>query len=111
MTSDDRMYVGHILDAIGKVDSYLAGQDAEVFVCSDLLIDGVARELSIIGEAASHLSAEFREDHPEVPFRDIISMRNIIVHEYAGVEAIFLWNTYRDDLPVLEKILLPFRPE
>ena len=111
MASDDRMYVGHILDAIGKVDTYLIGQDAEVFLRSDLLIDGVARELSIIGEAASRLSAEFREEHPEIPFRDIVSMRNIIIHEYAGVDAIFLWNTYRDDLPRLKKMLLPSRPE
>lgn len=74
-------------------------------------MDGVARQLSIIGEAANHLSDEFQKEHPAIPFRDIIGMRNIIIHEYAGVDAMFLWETYESDLPKLKEILLPLDPK
>ncbi|MFZ1719722.1 MAG: DUF86 domain-containing protein [Candidatus Moraniibacteriota bacterium] len=109
MEKSDAMYIGHILDAIEKIDEYIHDMNQEVFVASNLHIDGVARELSIIGEAASHLSEEFRLSHPEIPFRNIIGMRNIIVHEYAGVDAQFLWDTGKQDLPLLKTALLPLQ--
>ena len=74
-------------------------------------MDGVARELSIIGEASSRLSQEFRDAHVEIPFRNIIGMRNIIIHEYTGVDAQFLWDTGKQDLPLLKAALLPFHLE
>lgn len=111
MKKNNSLYIGHILDAIEKIDGYLKDKDFEVFVKTDLLIDAVARELMIIGEAASRLSDEFRQEHQGIPFRDIIGMRNIIIHEYTGVDAVFLWKTYEEDLPELKKILLPFFPE
>lgn len=111
MKKSDSLYIGHILDAIEKIDGYLKDKDFEVFTKTDLLIDAVARELMIIGEAASRLSDEFRREHQDIPFRDIIGMRNIIIHEYTGVDTVFLWKTYEEDLPELKKILLPFRPE
>jgi uncharacterized protein with HEPN domain len=111
MTKNDDMYIGHILDAIEKIDEYIRDIDREAFIASDLHIDGVARELSIIGEATSRLSQEFCEAHPEIPFRNIIGMRNIIIHEYAGTDAHFLWDTSRQDLPIFKKALLPYRPE
>jgi uncharacterized protein with HEPN domain len=110
MTKDDRMYVGHILEAIAKIERYLVSVQFETFLQTDLLIDAVARELSIVGEASSRLSEEFRDEHAEIPFRDIVGMRNIIVHEYTGMDAVFLWDTYEKDLPVLKKSLLPLRP-
>ncbi len=105
MEKSDAMYIGHILDAIEKIDEYTRDMDQETFVASNLHIDGVARELSIIGEAASHLSEDFRLAHPEIPFRNIIGMRNIIVHEYTGVDAQFLWDTGKQDLPLLRATL------
>lgn len=109
MPKNDAMYIGHILDAIEKIDGYVQHISREDFLASNLHIDGVARELSIIGEAASRLSQEFCEAHPEIPFRNIIGMRNIIIHEYAGMDALFLWDTSQDDLPLLKTALLPYR--
>lgn len=105
------MYIGHILDAIEKIEGYVQDIDCKTFITSNLHIDGVARELSIIGEAASRLSEEFCEAHPEIPFRNIIGMRNIIIHEYAGMDALFLWDTSQHDLPTLRTALLPYRPK
>ncbi|MDP3957029.1 MAG: DUF86 domain-containing protein [bacterium] len=111
MLKNDEMYIGHILDAIEKIDKYIEGIDREAFITSNLHVDGVARELSIIGEAASRLSQEFCKAHPEIPFRNIIGMRNIIIHEYAGMDAYFLWDTSKHDLPALKVALLPSRPK
>lgn len=104
------MYIGHILDAIEKIDTYVQNLDRENFTASHLHIDGVARELSIIGEATSRLSQEFRAAHVEIPFRNIVGMRNIIIHDYAGVDASFLWDTSKQDLPAFKIALLPYRP-
>lgn len=111
MKKDDLLYIGHILDAIEKIDGYLKGVDVETFVKTDLLVDATARELLIIGEAANRLSDRFEQEHPEIPFRDIIGMRNILIHDYTGVETIFLWKTYKEDLPKLKDSLLPLRSE
>jgi len=109
MKENDILYVGHILDAIGQIGVYLDGSDMESFIANPLLVDGVARQLSIIGEAANHFSEEFCGEHPKIPFRDIVGMRNIIIHEYTGVDAEFLWETYKNDLPELEKEFSPLR--
>ena len=111
MKEEDELYIGHILDAIDQIGTYLDGSDMEAFVANPLLVDGVARQLSIIGEAANHFSEEFMGEHPDIPFRDIVGMRNIIIHEYAGVNAEFLWETFETDLPKLKEALLPFRSE
>lgn len=111
MKEEDILYVGHILDAIDQIGEYLKGSDSKSFIKNALLIDGVARQLAIIGEAANHLSDEFRSEHPNIPFRDIVGMRNIIIHEYAGVGAEFLWETYAHDLPELKHELSSLRPK
>ena len=111
MEKSDAVYIGHILDAIEKIEEYTKNIDKESFIASNLHIDGVARELSIIGEAASRLSEAFRAAHQEIPFRNIVGMRNIIIHDYAGVDAYFLWDTSKNDLPDLKNALLPYRPD
>ncbi len=110
MKGDDSLYIGHILDAIEKIESYLKDTNAEVFVKTDLLIDATVRELAVIGEAANHFSEEFEREYPEIPFSDIVGMRNLLIHDYTGVDATYLWKTYKEDLPELKKILLPLRP-
>lgn len=103
--SGDAVYVQHILEAIESIEQYLDGVERAEFEGRKLLIDGVIRELEIIGEAATHLSERFRAKHPEVPFVDIIAMRNQLIHEYFGVDIDVVWKTVTDDLPVLKKQL------
>ena len=66
--------------------------------------DIIARRLSIIGEAAASLSRkypDFCEKHPEIPFRVIIGMRNILVHDYGAIDWMLVWNTIQQDIPPL----------
>ena len=63
----------------------------------------VVYNIMIIGEAANMLTKEFREEHPETPWRDIIAMRNVLVHGYYTVSPQFVWETYSNDLGPLQE--------
>ncbi|MBN2019962.1 MAG: DUF86 domain-containing protein [Sedimentisphaerales bacterium] len=98
---NDTLYLGHIRDAIDKINSYIAQMNYEEFSCDDMATDAVVRELEIVGEACNNLSPEFRERNDKIPFRDIIDMRNVLIHQYAGVNIKIIWDTCKNDLPLL----------
>ncbi len=68
-----------------------------------LLQDGVIRQLEIIGEAARHISGELRAKYANVPWQDIIGMRNKLIHDYLGVDIELVWITASEDLPALRE--------
>jgi len=105
---DDVVYLRHILEAIEKIESYVKGAAYESFSRNDMMIDAVVRELEIIGEASSNLSEEFRTEHGDVPWRDAIDMRNFLIHEYFGVRTKVVWDTCREDLPLMKRLLSKF---
>jgi uncharacterized protein with HEPN domain len=105
---DDRMYIGHIHDSIEKIFGYVEGIDYDSFVSNDMLIDAVVRNLEIIGEAANHLSSEYCQNHDQVNWRNIIDMRNLLIHNYAGVNIKVVWDTCLIDLPKLKSQLDSF---
>jgi uncharacterized protein with HEPN domain len=102
---DDTLYLGHIRDAIDAVESYIKGISYNQFVSNKMMTDAVVRELEIIGEAINNLSKDFRSDHPQIPFRDIIDMRNVLIHEYFGVNTKIVWDTCKKNLPALKPLI------
>jgi uncharacterized protein with HEPN domain len=92
--ADDTIYLLHIF-AIAKVKRYLTGIDQAAFMReqNSLVQDGVIRQLHIIGEAARRLSPELRGRYPEVPWRDIVGMRNKRVHGDFGIDLTAVWLT------------------
>ena len=102
---DDKVYLRHILDAVEQIETYITGQTYESFSSNNMMIDAVVRELEIIGEATNHLSNLLRESHPEIPWRDAIDMRNILIHEYFGVRTNLVWDTCKEDLPKLKSLV------
>lgn len=109
MTKDNTVYLRHILDAIGRIADYTAGISTAQFMSGKLLQDGVVRQLEIIGEASRNLSAEFCDKHSEVPWAQIIGLRNRIIHAYFDINLRVVWEIVQNDLPVVkqqvEKIL------
>jgi uncharacterized protein with HEPN domain len=97
----DQVYLRHILDAIDRISGYVAGMAFAEFQGSNLVQDAVIRQLGIIGEAARCVSSAMQQAHPEVPWADIIGMRNILIHDYLDVDVGEVWKTIQDDLPVL----------
>ncbi|MDX2188346.1 MAG: DUF86 domain-containing protein [Bacteroidota bacterium] len=92
----------HILFAIQEIESYISGVDKESFVNNSMMLNATLRQLEIIGEASNKLSNEFFENHPNVPWSKIISLRNFIIHEYFGVDDYAIWNIITINIPLLK---------
>jgi uncharacterized protein with HEPN domain len=98
---DDRFYLQHILDAIEKVEAYTrCGREA--FMSESQWHDATLRQLEIIGEAAKHLSPAFREAHGAIPWRRIAGLRDVLIHEYFGVDLPAVWELTQTDIPELK---------
>lgn len=82
---DNQVYFWHIRDAINRIEQFTRG-GREQFFQSELIQGAVVWNLGIIGEAVRQVSASLKELHPEVPWRQITSMRNRLVHEYFNVD-------------------------
>jgi uncharacterized protein with HEPN domain len=91
--------VADIVDSIEKILSYTAGMSFEQFRKDSKTIDAVIRNFTIIGEAARHIPDDIVQSHPEIPWREMADLRNIIVHEYFGVNEKIIWETIQTDLP------------
>jgi len=104
MKNDD-VYLRHIVGAIGNIEEYLDGCRYESFASDKKTVDAVVRELEIIGEAANRLSGELVNSHPNIPWRDMVDMRNVLIHEYFGVNTKIVWDTCTTDLPNLKGII------
>ena len=96
----DQLYLKHILDAIDKVDTYIA-VGHEVFIASSHWQDAVIRQLEIIGEATKRLSKQFCSRHSDVPWRRIAGLRDVLIHDYMGVDINAVWEITQKNLPPL----------
>ena len=94
-----------IIEAIENALDYSAGMTCEQFIADRKTIDAVVRNFIIIGEAASHLPEEIIEMHLDLPWREMRDMRNIVVHEYFGVDYMIVWETLKKNLPPLLPLL------
>ncbi len=97
-----RLRVEDILDAIARIQRYVEGLTFEQFLADQKTVDAVVRNLEIIGEAVRHLSATQEGLQGEEPWVDIAGMRNILIHEYFGVDLKIIWHTIVEDLPKLK---------
>lgn len=100
MTSDS-IYLHHIMNAIEKVERYAAvGYDE--FMAQSHWQDAIIRQLEIIGEATKRLSQDLRRQHPDIPWRRIAGLRDVLIHDYMGVDVIAVWQVTQNDIPPLK---------
>lgn len=95
-----------ILQAIGDIQEYTKDMTASEFKKNKLVFAAVVRNLEIIGEASVHIPRTLRDAHPDVPWKQMIAMRNIMIHEYFGVNIGIVWQAVQKDLPALKQQLL-----
>jgi len=95
------LYCQDILESGAAIQSYVQGMTCEAFVQDRMRYSAVIREFEIIGEAVGKLSEELKGGYPEIPWQDVKDFRNLLAHEYFGVDLEIVWNTIRDDLPLL----------
>jgi len=108
---DDRGRLQDILDAIKRIQSYQRGSDKKKFVDDLMRQDAIMRQIEIIGEAARNVSAEFQEHHQEIPWAQMIGMRNKIAHDYTDIDIPEIWKTAKNDIPQLKQVISRFLKE
>ena len=107
----DRLYCRDILESGAAIRSYVEGIDFNAFVRDRMRYSAVIREFEIIGEAVGKLASELKCAYPDVPWQDIKDFRNLLVHEYFGVDLEIVWNTVQDDLPLLMEVVQKIEKE
>lgn len=109
MWKDDACVV-EIVQACAKALAYTATVDQAEFESNEMLHDAVMLQLVVIGEAAKHLSDEFRTAHPEIPWAKIRATRNVVAHAYQSVELDRIWSAVSQGLPAILEALSPLAP-
>jgi uncharacterized protein with HEPN domain len=97
-----KMRIKDILVCIEKIERHTKSLSYAGFEKDDRTIDAVLRNLEIIGEAARHVPREIKDRFPDVPWVEMQTMRNIVIHEYHGVNLRIIWQTVERDLPALK---------
>jgi uncharacterized protein with HEPN domain len=97
MKRDALLYVEDILESISKIEEYTRGLSETRFVEDALIQDAVIRRLEVMGEAVKNIPATVRKRYPEIRWKEIAGMRDVVIHGYFGVDARRVWKVVRDD--------------
>ena len=111
MARDQKLFLQDIRNSILYIEEYTQGLTLESFRLSQAKIDAVVRRIEIIGEAANNISDELQKQHPDIEWSAMVKMRNIIAHEYFGVNPKIVWATVTQDIPRLKELLSKIKSE
>lgn len=99
---DDKLYLIHIDECIERIESYVKGINKEVFMNSTLIQDAVVRNLQVMSESTQRLSDNLKDSQPEIDWLKISGFRNVLVHDYLGVDVERIWTIIEKELPSLK---------
>ena len=102
MPRDHRVYLTDILEAVRRILSYTEGMSLEDFEKSLVTVDAVVKNLEVIGEAAGRIPGEIQAEASDIEWRKIITLRNVLAHEYFGVNTKIVWDVVVNKLRPLE---------
>jgi len=94
-----RLFLEDIIGSVEKIGRYIEGMDRDSFAVDDRTVDAVVRNLEIIGEASKSIPDNIKAAHPEVPWHRMSGLRNVLAHEYFGIDLGIIWKIVKDNLP------------
>lgn len=98
-----KLYLQDILTSINSIEEYVKGMTFDTFIKDDKTIHAVVRNFEIIGEAAKNMPPGLIAKYADVPWKEMVSMRNKVLHEYFGVDTEILWKTIEEDISSLKE--------
>lgn len=98
---DDSVYLEHVLECIRRIEEDVSA-GRESFMASHTLQDAVLRNLQTLAESTQRLSDPLKAAHPDIDWRRIAAFRNVLVHDYLGVDLDTIWDVTQDDVPILK---------
>jgi len=109
MTKDSRVHLAQMLECIVKIERFTADGEAR-FMAEAMVHDAVLRNLSVIGEAAKRVEESYRAVHPGIPWRALAGLRDVLIHQYEGVDLERVWGIVTKELPPLKAAIVAVLP-
>lgn len=101
----ETLFLSDISDSIDAIQSFVKEVDFDQFRESRLIYSATIREFQIIGEAVGKLASSTKKSFPDIPWRDIKDFRNVLVHEYFGIDSKIIWDAIHLELPKLKLVI------
>ena len=105
------LYVHDMLDVINKIEKYIDNLTYEDFTQQGMLIDAILRNLEVFGEAAKGIPDNIKEEYPDIPWKRIIGLRNIVIHGYFGVDLENIWEIISKNIPEVKPAVVKLSQE
>jgi len=102
MPRDFRLYLEDVIEAIAKIRRYTVGLSFHQFAEDEKAVDAEVRNLEVIGEAVKKIPEDMRQKHADIDWRKIAGLRDILIHEYFGIDVEIIWDIVQNKLPSLE---------
>ena len=106
MNKDPKIFIEHILECIERIEEYTKEITKEEFFDAVQIQDAVMRRIEIMGEAVKNIPKETKDKYPDIPWRQITGMRDILIHEYFGIDLELTWKVAKRDVPDLKEKML-----
>ncbi len=97
-------YLNDIIIAITDIEEFTLGMSYEMFSGDKKTINAVIRSLEVLGEATKHIPLSFRKKYPDIPWNKMAGMRDVLIHDYMGVDLMTVWKVSQERLPELKSL-------
>jgi len=108
---DPKVFIGHIIESIELIEQYSEKLTTSKFKKNIVLQDAIIRRLEIIGEAVKSIPTTFKTRYPEIPWKQMAGMRDVLIHKYFDIDLSLTWSVVKHELPPIKAKLLEFLSE